>query len=555
MTPSLGEVAIDFQRLLETRLLIQANSGAGKSWCLRRVLEQTVEHVQQLIIDPDGEFPTLRERHDYIVCAAHGADAVANPQTAAALATALWKSGVSAVLDISELKAHERILFVRRFLETLINAPRAIWHPTLVVIDEIHLFCPQVGSAESAQAVIDIATRGRKRGLALLGATQRISKLHKDCAAELLNKAIGRTGLDIDVKRAADELGMANAREATEALRNLEPGEFYVYGPALSRAVLRTKIGPVETKHPETGKGALQAPPPPSAKVRAQLAKIEGLQRDAEAEAKTVESLSAELAKVRRELTIAQKPSASKADEAEIARRVSRGIEQAMALLDPPVPVVDPKLAKALREMIRLASAALGDEPVTVTLHAAPGTTHAVYPRAAPVRAVVTAAPASGSPEQRILDAIAWWGAAGVEHPLRHQVAFVANYTVNGHFNNLSGTLRTKGLIDYPSGGRLGLTDAGRAAAQAPERAPTRAELVARVTSVLKGEPPRRIFAILAERGAPLSRAELASAAGYTENGHFNNIVGSLNSIGVCDYPTRGMVGLSKIFDGLTGSP
>ena len=340
---------------------------------MRRVLEQTAPHVQQIVIDPEGEFATLREKHDYIVCAPRGADAVANPQTAAALAHALWQARTSAILDIYELKAHERILFVRRFLEALVNAPRAVWSPALVVIDEAHIFAPQGDKAESLGAVIDLATRGRKRGLALLAATQRISKLHKDVAAELLNKAIGRTGLDVDVRRAADELGMS-VREATETLRHLEPGEFFVYGPALCRGVERTKIGPVQTTHPETGKRALVAPPPPSAKVLAQLAKIEGLQREAEDEVKTVASLSTDLATVRRKLTVAEKELALASAglqgryEGEIEKRV-----QAALKARPAVAAVDTTLAKALAEIARLAAAALGatpNLPATVTMRA-----------------------------------------------------------------------------------------------------------------------------------------------------------------------------------------
>jgi DNA helicase HerA-like ATPase len=56
---------VDLDRLLDTRLLVQANSGAGKSWGLRRILEQTHGAVQQFVIDPEGEFPTLREKFDY----------------------------------------------------------------------------------------------------------------------------------------------------------------------------------------------------------------------------------------------------------------------------------------------------------------------------------------------------------------------------------------------------------------------------------------------------------------------------------------------------------
>ncbi len=82
-TPSLGNLPINLPVLLESRALIQANSGAGKSWTLRRILEQTASGVQQLVIDPEGEFASLREKFDYIVCAPHDADAVATPQTAA----------------------------------------------------------------------------------------------------------------------------------------------------------------------------------------------------------------------------------------------------------------------------------------------------------------------------------------------------------------------------------------------------------------------------------------------------------------------------------------
>lgn len=297
---------IDLQVLLETRLLVQAGSGGGKSWALRRILEQTASHVQQLVIDPEGEFASLRERFDYVIAAAHDADAVVSPQTAALLARRLMESGVSAILDIYDLKHHERVLFVRRFLDALVNLPRKLWHPTLVVLDEAHVFCPQVGSAESASAVIDIATRGRKRGLCPVLATQRLSKLHKDAAAEMQNKLIGLTGLDVDVKRAADELGMS-PRDAMHVLRALNPGQFYAFGPALTRTPELVKIGAVVTTHPKAGQRLLQAPPPASAKVRAELAKLADLQKDADQEARTVEELKAENAKLRREVAIANK--------------------------------------------------------------------------------------------------------------------------------------------------------------------------------------------------------------------------------------------------------
>lgn len=561
MNPSLGTIPIDLAKLLETRLLVQANSGAGKSWCLRRILEQTAAGVQQLVIDPEGEFASLREKFDYIVCAPHGADAVATPQTAAALARALWESGTSAILDIYELKAHERVLFVRRFCEALVNAPKNIWHPTLVVIDEIQLFAPQVGSAESLAAVVDLASRGRKRGLALVGATQRLSKLHKDVAAELLNKVVMRTGLDVDVQRAADDLGMARAG-AAQILRELDPGEAFVFGPALCRGVERTKVGPVLTTHPKTGARGVQAPPPASKAVLAKLAKIEGLQRQAEEDVKTVASLSAEVANLKRRLTLAEKapaapaPRPGPATQTEAALRLElTAVTQRRDALELVLHGWHDRARKVAKMMLEsVGDVALGTKQPDKL--AAAVVRHEVRQQHAPAPA--RAAPAPGpvssglsSAEQRVLDAIAWWHAAGIETPTRHQVAFVAGYTVNGHFNNVCGTLRGRGFIDYPAGSCLGLTTDGGYKANAPDAKPTRDDLIQRVTTVLKGEPMRRLFGALVDAGAPLARDDLAARCGYTVNGHFNNLCGALNGIGIAEYPTKGMVGLTGIFKGL----
>lgn len=121
-------VELDLSRLISTRLLIQANAGAGKSWLIRRILEQTHGKVQQIVLDLEGEFSTLREEYDYLLVGKDG-EIPANIQTAELLARKLLKLNVSTIIDLSELKHHERILFVKRFLDSLVNAPRELWHP------------------------------------------------------------------------------------------------------------------------------------------------------------------------------------------------------------------------------------------------------------------------------------------------------------------------------------------------------------------------------------------------------------------------------------------
>jgi hypothetical protein len=49
-------IRCDLSVLIDTRLLMQASSGGGKSWALRRLLEQSHGKVQQIVIDPEGEF-------------------------------------------------------------------------------------------------------------------------------------------------------------------------------------------------------------------------------------------------------------------------------------------------------------------------------------------------------------------------------------------------------------------------------------------------------------------------------------------------------------------
>src|SRR4051794_32063608 len=120
-----NDIRIDLPTLINSRLLVQANSGAGKSWLLRRLLEQSHGKVQQIVIDPEGEFSTLREKFDYVL-AAKGGDTAADPRSAALLARKLLELNVSAIIDLYELHPQERKHFVRVFFESMINAPKEL---------------------------------------------------------------------------------------------------------------------------------------------------------------------------------------------------------------------------------------------------------------------------------------------------------------------------------------------------------------------------------------------------------------------------------------------
>ncbi|MBP2528353.1 hypothetical protein J3A73_000769 [Rhizobium sp. PvP099] len=238
---------LDIEELLATRLLVQGNSGSGKSHLLRRLLEQSAPWVQQVVIDPEGDFVTLADKYGHVVV-----DGERTEAELAGIANRIRKNRVSCVLTLEGLDLEEQMRAAAAFLNGLFDADRDYWYPVLVVVDEAQMFAPSVGGdvSEDARkmslgAMTNLMCRGRKRGLAGVIATQRLAKLAKNVAAEASNFLMGRTFLDIDMARAADLLGMD--RRQAEMFRDLKRGNFVALGPALSRRPLPIIIGNVET--------------------------------------------------------------------------------------------------------------------------------------------------------------------------------------------------------------------------------------------------------------------------------------------------------------------
>jgi uncharacterized protein len=259
--PGGAEVQIDIEELLASRLLVQGNSGSGKSHLLRRLLEQSAGLVQQVVIDPEGDFVTLAEPFGHVVV---DGSAYAGAEIAR-LGAGIRKHRASAVLALDGLEVDAQMRCAAQFLAALFDAPRDQWYPALVVVDEAQVFAPAVAGEVSDEArrlslsaMTNLMCRGRKRGLAGVIATQRLAKLAKNVAAEASNFLMGRTFLDIDMVRAADLLGME--RRQAEQIRELERGHFLALGPALSRRPLPVRIGSVQTDARNASPGLVPLP-------------------------------------------------------------------------------------------------------------------------------------------------------------------------------------------------------------------------------------------------------------------------------------------------------
>lgn len=292
-------ILIDLEQIIKGRALFQANSGGGKSYLLRKFLEESNDKVQQIIIDPEGEFATLREKYDYLLVGKDNADIQIDTRHAPLLAKKLMETGNNAILDLYEMSPFERIRFVKVFVDSLVNLPKKLWHPCIIVIDEIHTFAPESskGRSESLEAVASLASRGRKRGYALVGATQKLSKFHKDVAAELNTKFTGRCTLDIDQKRAAQELGIKDHT----ILRNLDH-EFFVFGPGIN-GTLKVKSYKVKTTHEDIGSTVSTKLGNPS-KIKSMMKDFSELPQEAENELKTTQDLNRKILEQKNDIII-----------------------------------------------------------------------------------------------------------------------------------------------------------------------------------------------------------------------------------------------------------
>lgn len=556
-------VELNLDTLITTRLLIQANSGGGKSWVLRRLAEQLFGKVPVVIIDPEGEFASLREKFGFVLVG-EGGETPADPRSAAQLAEKLLELRASAVCDIYEAfrsRPMDRRQWVRHFLNALLDAPRSLWHPMIVIVDEAHKFCPQetpkaasnidkeiIGGCKDA--MVGLATVGRKRGFCPVWATQRLAKVDKDASAELFNRLVGMTIEDVDVDRAADLMSVSkeDKHDFRASLRNLQPGQFYAFGRAISNERVLLKAGEVQTTHPESGISRKDGPPPMPASIKHLLPQLADLPREAEEKARTVAELQKEVMRLKRELASSQKP---QADPQAIERAVVIALQKQSQQFKLESGTIERDNAR-LREGFQR----IGQLAEQFTSSATPQIDRGAFAKVIKTEPVPPprkidqrkdAPPPNGAeitgPMQRILNACAWLESIGVSEPKQAAVAFLAGYTVGGGaFNNPRGALNRLGLIQY-RGEAIALTDAGRAVSQSPDSPLTTQELHNRVMQQLPS-PEQKILRVLLDRYPDaMDNDALARQSGYEPGGGaFNNPRGRLRTLGLVDYPQKGMV-------------
>lgn len=546
------EIAIDVDRLVESRLLVQGTSGSGKSHAVRRLLEQVDGLVQAFVIDVEGEYVTLREKFAYAL-AGPGGECAADVRSAARLPRVLLESRASCVVDLSDMEARKRPEFVRLFLEGLMASPRSLDRDLLVVVEEAQLFAPQSGrESEATEAIEDLAARGRKRGHCLVAVTQRVSDLSKSVVAQCGNRLIGKTTLDTDVKRAAYEIGF-DGRQDARRLVELERGQFFAWGPALSDEVVFCQAYDTQTRPPKhRSAGGAKAPPPTPDALRQVLAPLASLPQEAEHELRSLEEAKARIRALEREVKAKPAPPAPVAPSKPVVQRVEvpiledsqvKRLEAQMEKLqkisaehDAQIEVVAghvAALAGAISMAIRHAKGGpVGETSKSYSRIIRPKAAVPAQPEGPRATTTVASEPAEGlsRPQQGILDAAALLESRGLGSDDAARLALWSGFLPGGsNWRANVGRLRALGLITGTT-----LTEEGRALAKPPEIS-TDDDLHRMVRERFLTEPQRKILdELLAAYPSPVDADELAEKTGFQPGGsNWRANIGRLRRFGL----------------------
>lgn len=531
--------------------------GTGKTYASGVLVEQLIEAgVQVIILDSVGNWWGLRFASDgktpgidIPILGGLRGDIPLEQEGGALIADTVVETGRSMILDVSQFSKSARQRFATAFAEQLWQRKKGETHPSPVhlVIEESQLIVPeQVGKdqARMVGAYEEIIRLGRNYGVGVTMITQRPQSVNKEVLNLTECLVVGQVNGPHERKALTQWIAHQGLdRNLANELPSLKRGTMYVWSPSwldvLERVQIAAKWTFDSTATPKPGAARVRRDPKPI-----DLKDLQERMRDAieRKKADDPKELRREIADLKRRLA-AQKPAETKIETRVVEKPVLTD-KQVSALVTAAAKLAEiaekiTVTAKPVREFKSpQAVTALVKKPTHVI-------TKNVITR--PVRPEPSTNGDITGPERRILNALAWWRAAGIERPSREQVAFVARYTPSsGGFNNPLGALRTKGYVDYPMAGTVALTADGTAHAEQPDAAVDRDALLAAVRSILPG-PELRILDALLELGGPVSREDLAGKSSYVaSSGGFNNPLGRLRTLGIVDYPQPGMVDLSE---------
>lgn len=585
-------------------IAILAKRRAGKSYTMRRLVEQLFKAGQQVVlVDPKGDQWGVRFAADgkaeglpIIILGGERGDVKLEAGAGEVVAKLVVEERVSVVLDLSLFRKHEVATFMTAFMENLyrLKAREVYRTPVMLVIDEADAIAPQKpqkGEERMLGAAEDIVRRGGQRGIGCVLVSQRSAVLNKNVLTQAQMLVVLRTIAPQDLaamKAWIDVHGdEEQGRTLMASLPSLDIGDAWFWSPGWPTAAglfQRSRVLPIETfdsgKSPEPG--AKPVEPKKAADVD-----LKALQRQMAAtiekqKADDPRELKKQLAELRRQVdarkaaveTLPAGRNSTPEVRAKVIEKKIIGPKEVarLELVAKRLEQLGDKFAPAL-ELARGMSATAADllteiqktagdvrQMLAPVPAAPPAATRA--PAVPPIRAAAPvqsrprapiAPPADGiTPKgQQILDALAELKTLGAAAPRRNLVALMAGYTnlTSKGFVNAMSALSSSGYITYPSTGQVQLTEAGDMVATAVDAPRDASEVQARVIQILGGKTAEILKPIIAAYPEAIERPTVAGIAGYTNltSKGFVNAMSRLSSLGFVTYPSTGLVKASPV--------
>lgn len=572
------QIAADFTLPLDLvvqQSAILARTGAGKTNAATVIAEELLAAGQQVvIIDPPGAWWGLTASADggpdgypIVVLGGEHGNLPLPPTGGALIADVVVDQTASMILDLSDLSNAQTSAFVLAFASRLYERKARVRSPLLLVIEEADEVAPQRAMPDQTRmlgAIERVVKRGRMRGIGTLMISQRSASLNKNVLsqAELLIAMQTTAPQDIKAIDAWIEHHGDQERRAqlVGEIATLGKGEAFVWSPGWLHEFRKIRFRLRRTfdssATPKPGEVLIE----PTARaavnldvIRAQLAAGQSestprttrdQKRAATEQSKLIAEQQQRIAELERRLRERPTPTVERVEVPVLAPAdVDRLKEEVDGLRSVAMRLID--VADGISSALVRARPAPAESPGNIREDIPPPTPPRQPAQNRSSRRSVVVTPTDlSNPQLRILEALASFMALGLDSVARSNVAVFADQSPrsSGFANNL-GALRTRGLIDYPAGQCVRITDDGLACVDEPRPIRSLAELHEAWYAKLPRPQVAILQVLVKSYPSTWQRASLAERAGQSASSSgFANNLGALRSLGLIDYPRPGQV-------------
>jgi len=236
--------------------VIMADPRKGKSYTAAKACEELGRlGLPFVIIDPEGEYYSLREKYVVLVVGVQkeeNCDVNVGVEHAELLVGQFLDNRIPMILDLSspDLEEEDAHLFLAEFMKALILREARLRMPCLVVIDEADEYIPERGHKTRGpdyEQFSKLVKKGGKRGIGTVVISHRPTWVAKDLLAKCQNWILLSQTFRPDLDRLVDLTRID--RQALLRLKGRSEGECLLYGAFTGERVVWARCLPRETTH------------------------------------------------------------------------------------------------------------------------------------------------------------------------------------------------------------------------------------------------------------------------------------------------------------------